>query len=174
MATLAVMGVGAYAGAAMNVYLGLPWQLMFIAGGLAGLIVGGFLALPSTRLDGLYYALLTIGFAEICRVFVQQLKPLTPMNGSINNVNSFIPDEWFLQRPGLLLGFAGAFVLMLLTLLTFRIVNSERLDMLLQTARADEAFAEATSIDYRRARLHVFLISSTGLGVIGGSVAQIP
>jgi hypothetical protein len=116
---------------------------MFPDGGLAGLIDGGFLALPSTRPDGSYYTLLTIGFAEICRIFVQKQKPLTPMNGSINNVDSFIPDERFLQRPGLLLGFAGAFALMLLALLTFRAVNSERLGMLLQTAREDDAFAEA-------------------------------
>lgn len=172
LATLAVVGIGAYASAAMNVYLGLPWPLMFLVGGLAGLVVGGFLALPSTRLDGLYYALLTMGLAEICRVFVQQLKALTAQNGSINNVGGFIPEEWQLQRPGLLLGYAGAFVLLLLALLVFRIVNSERLGMLLQTAREDEAFAEATGIDYRRARMQVFLISSAGLGVIGAFYAQ--
>ena len=57
-------------------------------------------------------------------------------------------------------------------LLIFRVVNSERLGMLLQTAREDEAFAEATGIDYRRARLHVFLIVSAGLGVIGAFYAQ--
>lgn len=172
LATLAIVGIGGYVAAALNVYLGLPWPLMFVAGGLAGLVVGGFLALPATRLDGLYYALLTMGFAEICRVFVQQLKALTAQNGSINNVASFIPAQWQLQRPGLLLGFAGAFVILLLALLIFRIVNSERLGMLLQTAREDEAFAEATEIDYRRARLHVFLIVSAGLGVIGAFYAQ--
>ena len=172
LATLAVVGVGAYASAALNVYLGLPWPLMFVAGGIAGLVMGALLALPSTRLDGLYYALLTMGVAEICRVFVQQLKPLTPMNGSINNVQGFIPADWALQRPGLLLGFAGAFVLLLLALLTFRIVNSERLGMLLQTAREEEAYAEAIGIDYRRARMQVFLISSAGLGVTGAFYAQ--
>lgn len=172
LATLAVVGIGGYASAALNVYFGLPWPLMFVAGGLAGFIVGGFLALPSTRLDGLYYALLTMGLAEICRVFVQQLKALTAYNGSINNVGSFIPEAWQLQRPGLLLGFAGAFVLLLMALLVFRIVNSERLGMLLQTAREDEAFAEATGIDFRRARMQVFLISSAGLGVIGAFYAQ--
>ncbi len=131
---------------------------------------GGFLALPSTRLDGLYYALLTLGFAEICRIFVIQLRVLGPTNGSLNSVGSFIPKDWFLQRPGLLLGFGGAFVLLLLSLLVFRIVNSERLGMLVQTAREEvggEAFAEAIGIDYRRARLYVFLITSAGLGVIG-------
>ena len=172
LATLAIVGIGGYAAAGLNVYLGLPWPLMFAAGGVAGLVVGAFLALPSTRLDGLYYALLTMGFAEICRVFVQQLKALTAQNGSINNVGSFIPEDWQLQRPGLLLGFGGAFLILLLALLVFRVVNSERLGMLLQTAREDEAFAEATGIDFRRARLHVFLISSAGLGVIGAFYAQ--
>lgn len=172
LATLAVVGIGAYASAALNVYLGLPWPLMFLAGGLAGLVVGGLLALPSTRLDGLYYALLTMGLAEICRVFVQQLKALTAQNGSINSVAGFIPEAWQLQRPGLLLGFAGAFVLLLAALLVFRIVNSERLGLLLQTAREDEAFAEANGIDYRRARMQVFLVSSAGLGVIGAFYAQ--
>ena len=70
LATLAIVGAGGYVAAAANVWLGVPWPLMFPIGALAGLVVGGFLALPSTRLDGLYYALLTLGFAEICRVFV--------------------------------------------------------------------------------------------------------
>ena len=175
LATLAIVGIGGYVAAALNVWLGLPWPLMFIAGGLAGLVTGAFLALPSTRLDGLYYALLTMGFAEICRLFVVQMKVLGPTNGSINNVGSFIPKDWFLQRPGLLLGFAGAFILLLISLLIFRVVNSERLGMMLQAAREEvggEAFAEAIGIDYRRARMHVFLISSCGLGIIGAFYAM--
>ncbi|HAD27547.1 MAG TPA: branched-chain amino acid ABC transporter permease [Rhodobacteraceae bacterium] len=171
LATLAIVGIGGYAAAGLNVWLGLPWPLMFAAGGLAGLIVGAFLALPSTRLDGLYYALLTMGFAEICRVFVIQLKVLGPTNGSISSVGSFIPQDWFLQRPGLLLGFGGAFILLLMSLLVFRVVHSERLGMSLQTAREEvggEAFAETIGIDYRRARLYVFMITSGCLGIIGG------
>lgn len=173
LATLAVVGLAGYAAAAANAFLGVPWPLMFPIGLLVGLAVGAVLALPSTRLDGLYYALLTLGVAEICRVFIIQIRALAPMNGSINNVGSFIPSDWHLQRPGLLLGFAGAFVLLLLALLVFRLVNSERLGLMLRTARDDEEFAEAVGIDYRRARLMVFLISSAGLGVIGAFYAQI-
>jgi len=172
LATMAVVGLAGYAAAAANVYLGVPWPLMFPVGAAVGLVVGGFLALPSTRLDGLYYALLTLGIAEICRVFVSQIKELAPMNGSINKVDSFIPEAWFLQRPGLLTGFFAAFVLLLLALLVFRLVNSERLGLALQAAREDEAFSEAVGIDYRRARLWVFVISSTALGVVGAFYAQ--
>lgn len=172
LATMAVVGLAAYASAAANVYLGVPWPLMFVIGTAIGLVVGGFLALPSTRLDGLYYALLTLGVAEICRVSISQIRALAPTNGSINNVASFIPQDWFLQRPGLILGFLAAFALLLAALLVFRMVNSERLGILLQAAREDEAFSEAVGIDYRRARLIVFLVSSAALGFVGAFYAM--
>ncbi len=175
LATLAIVGAAGYVAAAANVYLGVPWPFMLLIGPLAGLIFGAILAAPSTRLDGLYYALLTMGVAEICRVFVTQLRALTQSGGAITNVDSFIPKDWFLQRPGLLLGFAGAFLLLLGALLVWRLVNSERLGMLLRvakTSREDEAFAEAIGIDFRRARLMVFVISSAALGVVGAFYAM--
>lgn len=175
LATLAVVGVAGYVAAACNVYLGVPWPFMFLIGPLAGLAFGAVLAAPSTRLDGLYYALLTMGVAEICRVFILQLRTLTASGGAVTNVDGFIPEDWFLQRPGLLLGFAGAFVMLLGALLVWRLVNSERLGLLLRTARAsreDEAFAEAVGIDFRRARLMVFLISSASLGFVGAFYAM--
>src|SRR5271163_1241025 len=55
LATMAVVGMSGYAAAAANVYLGVPWPLMMPVGALVGLVLGGLLALPSTRLDGLYY-----------------------------------------------------------------------------------------------------------------------
>ncbi|MGB1390479.1 MAG: branched-chain amino acid ABC transporter permease, partial [Paracoccaceae bacterium] len=175
LATLAVVGASGYVAAAANVYLGVPWPFMLIIGPIVGFLFGAILAAPSTRLDGLYYALLTMGVAEICRVFVVQLRALTQTNGAITQVDSFIPEAWFLQRPGLLLGFAGAFLLLLGALLVWRLVNSERLGMLLRvarTSREDEAFAEAIGIDFRRARLMVFVISSAALGVVGAFYAM--
>ncbi|MCS5652171.1 MAG: branched-chain amino acid ABC transporter permease, partial [Candidatus Marinimicrobia bacterium] len=172
LATMAVVGVSGYVAAAANVYLGIPWPFMFAIGTIAGLIFGGFLALPSSRLDGLYYALLTLGLAEICRVFISQIHALTPTNGSINGVSSFIPEEWYLQRPGLLLGAITALVLLLLSLLIYRLVNGETLGRQLQVAREDEEFAEAIGINYHSARIKVFLISCAGLGFIGAFYAM--
>jgi len=175
LATLAVVGVSGYVAAAANVYLGVPWPFMLLIGPMVGLVAGAILAAPSTRLDGLYYALLTMGVAEICRVFVSQLRALTQTGGAITQVDSFIPEDWFLQRPGLLLGFVGAFLLLLGALLVWRLVNSERLGLLLRaakTSREDEAFSEAVGIDFRRARLLVFLISSAALGVVGAFYAM--
>lgn len=173
LATMAVVGLCGYAAAAANVYLGMPWPLMMPLGAVVGLVFGLFLALPSSRLDGLYYALLTLGIAEICHVSIAQIKALTPTNSSINNIDSFIPVEWHLQRPGLLLGFGAAFLLLLAALLLFRLINSERLGLLLQCAREDEAFSEAIGIDYRRARWWVFVLASGALGAIGAFYAML-
>jgi len=63
LATMAVVGLCGYAAAAANVYLGVPWPLMIPIGAAVGFLFGLLLALPSTRLDGLYYALLTLGIA---------------------------------------------------------------------------------------------------------------
>jgi len=172
LATMAVVGLSGYAAAAANVYFGVPWPLMIPIGAVVGLLFGLLLALPSTRLDGLYYALLTLGIAEICRVAISQIKALAPSNSSINNVDSFIPAGWYLQRPGLLIGFVAAFVLLLAALLVFRLINSERLGLLLQSAREDEAFSEAIGIDYRRARWWVFVLASSALGTIGAFYAM--
>lgn len=100
-ATLAVVGVSGYAAAATNVSLGVPWPIIFLVGLAVGLVVGASLAAPSTRLDGLYYALLTMGVAEICRFFVSQLQALTPTGVAITQVDSFIPADWFFaaSRP---------------------------------------------------------------------------
>ena len=48
---------------AANVYLGVPWPFMLMIGPIVGFVFGAILAAPSTRLDGLYYALLTMGVA---------------------------------------------------------------------------------------------------------------
>src|SRR6185312_6734509 len=54
----------------------------------------------------------------------------------------------------------------------YRMVNGQRLGLLLRTApEGQEAFAEALGINYRAARIQVFLISSAALGFIGGFYA---
>ena len=54
-------------------------------------------------------------------------------------------------------------------LLLYRMVNGKRLGRVLRMApEKREAFAEATGVNYRLARIQVFIVSSIGLGFIGG------
>jgi branched-chain amino acid transport system permease protein len=171
LATLAVVGLAAYAGAWLSISFGLPWWGMVGAGGVVGLLAGVVIAVPATRLEGFYYALLTLGLVELCRVSVVQSKALGSATGGLYGADSYVPDS-FSETGELMLGYYACLGVMLLALALYRAVDGQRLGRLLRTApEKHEAFAQAVGIDFRRARIQVFLISSTALGLIGGFYA---
>lgn len=173
LASLATVGVAAYGSAALSVYAGFPWWAMWLVGPLFGLVFGVIITIPAIRLEGFYYALLTVGIAELCRVYVVQSQPLGAANGGLFGAAGFVPDG-MPQRHGLVLGFYVGFAVLLGALLLYRMINGQRLGRLLRAApERQEAFAEALGVNYRAARIEVFLISSAALGGIGGFYATL-
>lgn len=171
LATLAVVGTAAYASAYLSINFGLPWWGMIAVGPVFGLVFGIIIALPAIRLEGFYYALLTVGVAELCRDWVVQSSALGAATYGLYGADSYLPAG-ISEREGLVLSFCAAFILMLAALALYRMVNGRRLGLLLRAApERQEAFAEALGINYRAARIQVFLISSAALGVIGGFYA---
>ena len=171
LATLAVVGASAYLTAWLSIEFGITWPVMMLLGTFIGLMFGAVIGLPALRIDGLYFALLTMGLVELCRVYVVQSRTFGAATGGLYGADTFIPAAWELKTPGLMLGYAAAFALMLAMLGIYRLVNGQRLGLLLATARESEASAEAMGINYHFARFVVFLISSAALGFIGGFYA---
>ncbi len=171
MATYAVVGAAAYATTYAAIQLGLPWFALPFLGLFVGLIFGLLIAIPATRLDGFYYSLLTLGVVELCRVYVLQSRELGSATGGLYGAPPYAPDT-IPEYPRLLISYYACFVVMLLALVLYRFVDGKRLGRILRMApEKREAFAEATGVDYRRARIMVFLISSVALGFIGGFYA---
>ena len=171
LATLAVVGASAYLSAWFSIEFGITWPVMLLAGTVIGLLFGIVIGLPALRIDGLYFALLTMGVVELCRVYVVQSKTFGSATGGLYGADTFIPAAWELRTPGLIVGYLATFALMLAMLAIYRLVNGQRLGLLLATARESEATAEALGINYQLARFTVFLISSAALGFIGGFYA---
>jgi branched-chain amino acid transport system permease protein len=173
LASLAITGIGAYTAAWLSTHHDLPWPLFFVVGGIAGLIVGVIISIPARRMSGMYYALLTLGIAEVCRAYALQADWLDAVaQGSISGAGGFIPEDDRFTLTGQRIGYIAAFILLLAALAVYRLVNGQRLGLLLRAShRDDEAVAESVGIDFQRARLVVFLISSAALGVIGGFYA---
>lgn len=168
LASYAVVGAAGYGAAYFSIQMGLPWWSLPLIGSVFGLIFGVVIALPANRLDGFYYALLTLGLVELCRVYVLQSRAFGSATGGLYGADGYIPDAWN-QESQLLLGYYACFALMLAALVLFRFVNGKRLGRVLRMApEKREAFAEACGVNYRAARIQVFLISSTALGFIGG------
>lgn len=172
LASYAVVGAGAYASTYIAIQLGLPWWTLPFVGALVGLVFGVIIALPATRLDGFYYSLLTLGVVELCRVYVLQSRELGNATGGLYGAPSYIPEQWS-EHAQLLLGYYACGGLVILALLLYRFVNGKRLGRVLRMApEKREAFAEATGVNYRAARIQVFIISSIALGFIGGFYAS--
>ena len=168
LASYAIVGTAAFLTAWLSIKLGLPWWLLPPIGAVVGGISGGIIALPAIRLDGFYYALLTLGLNELCRVYFLNSKEFGSATGGLYGADTYVPQAAS-QLGQLLIGYYACFALMLLGLLLYRLVNGRRLGRILRMApEKREAFAEATGVNYRRARIQVFIISSIALGFIGG------
>ncbi|WGR98017.1 branched-chain amino acid ABC transporter permease [Bradyrhizobium sp. ISRA443] len=168
LATYAIVGTAAFITAYASTTLGLPWWLLPPLGAIVGFIFGGIIALPATRLDGFYYALLTLGLNELCRVYFVTSREFGSATGGLYGAATYIPQDWS-STGQLQLAYYACFALMLLALLLYRFINGRRLGRILRIApEKREAFAEATGVNFRQARVRVFLISSVGLGFIGG------
>ena len=140
-------------------------------GTVIGLAFGVLIAIPVIRLDGFYYALLTLGLNELCRVYVLQSRTFGSATGGLYGAETYVPEQRSSEHQ-LMLGYYASVIVMIAALALYRLVDGRRLGRILRMApEKREAFAEACGVNYRRARIQVFLISSTGLGAIGGFYA---
>lgn len=171
LATFAVVGTAAFISTWLSITFGLPWWCLPLIGGLIGLIFGIVIALPATRLDGFYYALLTLGLNELCRVYFLQSKQFGSATGGLYGADSYISQGWSPAMQSTV-GYYAAMGLLICALIFYRMIDGRRLGRILRMApEKREGFAQATGVDYRRARISVFMISSTALGFIGGFYA---
>ncbi len=168
LATYAVVGAAGFGTAWLSINLGVPWYVLPFIGSAIGLVFGLIIAIPATRLDGFYYALLTLGLNELCRVYALQSKIFGSSTGGLYGADTYISEHWDDATQSLVAYFA-CLTLMVLALVLFRFVNGKRIGRVLRMApEKREAFAEATGVNFRQARIMVFVVSSIALGFIGG------
>jgi branched-chain amino acid transport system permease protein len=166
------MAVGAYLAAKTSIALnttmiaGLPIavsdQLLFliavVVGGAAAACCGFLVGLPSLRLRGDYLAIVTLGFGEIIRVFVQNTEALgrslglggTPQYATFSSV-------WFWVA---------------ITVLAARRIAASSHGRSLWAIREDEIAAEAMGVDTTAYKVRSFVVSSFFAGVAGALFAH--
>lgn len=172
LATLAIVGTGGFVSGYLTLQFGLPWFMLPLTGAVAGLAVGAIIALPAVRLDGMYYALLTLGVAELARNFFRQSESFGSATNGLILIPSFVPDSLQISPQGAQIRYLATIALLLGTLALYRFVDGRRLGLLLRSTRESESFSAIIGIDLLRVRLYVFMISSAALGFIGGFYAS--
>lgn len=161
----AFVGVGAYTTTMLAMHAGVsPWLGMFAGAALAALLGGvvGFLGFRF-GLRGFYFVLLTVAFAEVCRIAALNTEAI---GGALGLYITFTGNPWQLQFQDNRGYYYVALALMLLATGVVALVERSRLGAYLTAIREDEDAAEALGVDTLRYKLAALVLSAflTGLG----------
>jgi branched-chain amino acid transport system permease protein len=183
---VAFYAVGAYVYALLaspHFGIHLPFWALLPLGAAFACLAGVLLGAPTLRLRGDYLAIVTLGFGEIVRIFLNNLNaPINVTNGpqGVNLIDPIRFGDTALHPSVTLFGVtlpgthAHYYLFLALTLLTvfvaFRLQRS-RIGRAWVAIREDEVAAVAMGINTRNVKLLAFAMGATFGGVGGGLFA---
>jgi branched-chain amino acid transport system permease protein len=161
----AFLGVGAYTSAVLAQQAGVsPWLGMFVGGVLAA-VLGAVIGYLGFRfgLRGFYFVLLTVAFAEVCRIVANNADAV---GGAVGYYITFTGDPRQFQFHDNRAHYYITLVLMLAATGVVALVERRRFGVYLAAIREDEGAAEALGVDTLRYKLLAMVVSSflTGVG----------
>ncbi len=183
---VAFYAVGAYVWALLaspHFGLHLPFWIILPLGALLACIAGAVLGAPCLRLRGDYLAIVTLGFGEIVRIFMNNLStPFNITNGpkgitGIDDVSiggiSFATTDSFFGIP--FTGPVKYYYMLLALLLLIIVVNlrlqNSRIGRAWVAIREDETAAKAAGINTWNVKLLAFAMGASFGGIAGGMFA---
>lgn len=162
------MAIGAYTGASVSIALanatgdGVPDLIMLVISCLVGGVVAGLAGIaigtPSLRLRGDYLGIVTIGFAEIIRIFFVNFEPTGGSLGlkGIPRIASLGYAFWFMVAVAVLIYTFGR----------------SKYGRAIMSIREDEIAAEASGIPTTKVKVLAFTVSSFFAGIGGALYAH--
>lgn len=183
---IAFYAVGAYAYALLaspHFGLHLPFWVILPMGALLACAAGVLLGAPTLKLRGDYLAIVTLGFGEIVRIFMNNLsQPFNVTNGpqGVTLIDPFRIGTFSFAKPETLLGlsFSGPikyYYLLLVVMVVVIAVNlrleDSRIGRAWMAIREDELAAKAVGIDTRNVKLLAFAMGASFGGIAGGMFA---
>jgi branched-chain amino acid transport system permease protein len=185
---IAFYAVGAYTYALLaspQFNLHLPFWVILPIGAAVAAFFGVALGAPTLKLRGDYLAIVTLGFGEIVRIFLNNLsRPVNITNGPIGiaRIDPFRLDGFSFGTYESFLGLELSgpikyYYLLLLVALGIIVVNvrlqNSRVGRAWEAIREDEIAARAMGIDTRNLKLLAFAMGASFGGVAGGMFSAI-
>ncbi|MFN3302826.1 MAG: branched-chain amino acid ABC transporter permease [Roseateles sp.] len=159
------------------------WLVIPLGAGLAALF-GVLLGAPTLKLRGDYLAIVTLGFGEIIRVFLNNLEhPLNVTNGprGIGQIDSFhifginLGKSWQIgdyTLPSVTLYYYLFLLLVVVSVVICYRLEQSRIGRAWMAIREDEIAAKAMGINTRNLKLLAFGMGATFGGVAGAMFAS--
>jgi len=183
---IAFYAVGAYVWALLaspHFGLHLPFWVILPLGALLAGIAGALLGAPTLKLRGDYLAIVTLGFGEIVRIFMNNLNaPVNITNGAqgITLIDPVALGGFKFSTTSSLFGLTLTgpqkyyFLLVLLALFVIVVnlrLQHSRIGRAWQAIREDEIAAKAIGINTRNVKLLAFAMGASFGGIAGGIFA---
>ncbi len=185
---IAFYAVGAYVYALLaspHFGLHLPFWIILPIGAAVAALFGVLLGAPTLKLRGDYLAIVTLGFGEIVRIFLNNLsQPVNITRGpqGIAQIDPFRIGPLDLSTTDRVLGvvISGPMkyywlllaVMVVVILINVRLQNS-RIGRAWEAVREDETAARAMGIDTTAVKLLAFAMGASFGGIAGGMFASI-
>jgi branched-chain amino acid transport system permease protein len=156
-----------------------PWWIVIPLGALAAAVAGVLLGAPTLKLRGDYLAIVTLGFGEIVRIFLNNLDaPVNITNGpkgiaSIDEISMFginlgrTQNLFGLEMPKVTNYYFLLLVLVVIAVVICYRLERSRIGRAWMAIREDEVAAKAMGINTRNLKLLAFGMGAT-LGGISG------
>jgi branched-chain amino acid transport system permease protein len=185
---IAFYAVGAYVYALLaSPHFDIHWPFWVILpiGAAVAALFGVLIGAPTLKLRGDYLAIVTLGFGEIVRIFLNNLShPVNITNGpqGIARIDPFRVGGVDFSKSDSFLGltFSGPikyYYLLLLVLLAVIFINvrlqDSRIGRAWEAVREDEVAARAMGIDTRNIKLLAFAMGASFGGIAGGMFSAI-
>lgn len=155
----AFLSIGAYTSALMSLYLGTPFILNLLVGGLMAALWGVLLGIPSFKLTGDYLGITTLGFGEIVKVVFINMK-ITGGAGGLGG----IPRET---------NVVVVYSIVVLAIWGLYRLQNSRFGRALLAIREDEIAAESMGINPLLYKLKGFALGTFLAGVSGALYAHL-
>ena len=183
---VAFFAVGAYTYALLaspQLGLHLPFWIILPIGALVACFFGALLGAPTLKLRGDYLAIVTLGFGEIIRIFLNNLNaPVNITNGAqgISQIDPIQIANFSFARTHEILGITFPsvhlhyYLFLLLTLMVIFVTSrlqESRIGRAWMAIREDEVAASAMGINTRNIKLLAFVMGASFGGVAGGLFA---
>jgi branched-chain amino acid transport system permease protein len=185
---IAFYAVGAYVYALLaspHFNLHLPFWIILPIGAAVACLFGILLGTPTLKLRGDYLAIVTLGFGEIIRIFLNNLsQPVNITNGpqGVTGIDPFRLGTFDFSTTQNILGltFTGPmkyYYLLLLVLIVIIAINlrlqDSRIGRAWEAIREDEIAARAMGINTRNMKLLAFAMGASFGGISGGMFSAI-
>lgn len=159
LATAAFFGVGMYIVAAGLNYL--PFPVLIVVAGIAGALFAMIVGLATLRISGVYFVIFTLGLAELVRQIVAWAQNVMGASSGLYVLITMSDQTLY----WLLLGLAAV------VFLIGWFIGRSRLGFALRIIGNDEVVAVHVGINTARAKVVLFVISSTFAAITGALVA---